>query len=152
MVAFRAKVDGTWQAKFQRRLRYLVTRLRPNLPFSLVLPFPPLSSTSPIFPTLSPIFSLFTLFSLPFFFFLFFPHFSSTFPSPSPTFSFFPAFLAKVTRLHVTPLSAMCSTRHRILRRTRHVVKEDFCLILGIFRNIQKKGSKLREKHTKRRF
>ena len=45
MVAFRAKVDGTWQAKFPRRLRHRVTGLRPsglpNLPFSLVLSFPP---------------------------------------------------------------------------------------------------------------
>ena len=53
MVAFRAKVDGTWQAKFQRRLRHRVTGLRPsglpNLPFSLVLSFPPFSSASPPF-------------------------------------------------------------------------------------------------------
>ena len=143
MVAFRAKVDGTWQAKFQRRLRYPATSLRPsglpNLPFSLVLPFPPLSSTFPIFPILSPIFSLFTLF-FPSLFFLFFPKFPSTFPSPSPTFRFFQRFLAKATRLHVTPLSAMCPTRHRILRRTRHVVKEDFRLFRCIFRHIQKKG------------
>ena len=53
MVAFRAKVDGTWQAKFQRLLRHRVTGLRPsglpNLPFSLVLSFPPFSSASPPF-------------------------------------------------------------------------------------------------------
>ena len=73
MVAFRAKVDGTWEAKFQRRLRYRVAGLRPsglpNLPFSLSLPFPPSSSNSFPFPN----FSSFHPFpsSLPFFFTLF---------------------------------------------------------------------------------
>ena len=123
MVAFRAKVDGKWQALFQWCLRYRVAGLRPsgfpNLPFSLFSPFhlaPPLLS---LFPILSP-FSLFPSF------FFFFPQFSSNFPSPSPTFRFSSRFWVKATRLHVTPLSTMCSTRHRILRRTRHVVKEDF--------------------------
>ena len=78
MVAFRAKVDGTWQAKFQRRLRYRVAGLRPsglpNLPFSLSLPFPPSSSNSFPFPNVFSNFSSFHPFpsSLPFFFPLFF--------------------------------------------------------------------------------
>ena len=72
MVAVRAKVDGKWQAKFQRRLRYRVTGLRPsglpNLPFSVFLSFPPFSSASLLFPILSPIFPLFTRSPPPFFF------------------------------------------------------------------------------------
>ena len=79
MVAFRAKVDGTWQAKFQRRLRYRVAGLRPsglpNLPFSLSLPFPPSSSNSFPFPNVFSNFFLFSPFSLlPSFFFPFFFH------------------------------------------------------------------------------
>ena len=90
----------------------------------------------PFFPFFLQFLSLFTLFTFPFSFFLFFPQFSSTFPSPSRTLRFFPA-LTKPTRLHETPLSAMCPTRHRILRRTRHVVKEDFAwfsAFLGTFK------------------
>ena len=49
MVAFRAKVDGTWQAKFPRRVTGLRPSGLPNLPFSLVLSFPPFSSASPPF-------------------------------------------------------------------------------------------------------
>ena len=116
MVAFRAKVDGTWQAKFPRRLRHRVTGLRPsglpNLPFSLVLSFPPFSSASPPFSLFSPTFTLFSLSLFPSLFFHFFPQFSSNFPSPPLTSSFFQRFLVKATRLHVTPLSAMCPTRH----------------------------------------
>ena len=80
MVAFRAKVDGTWQAKFQRRLRYRVAGLRPsglpNLPFTLALPFPPSSSNSFPFPNVFSNFSSFHTFpySLPFFFFPLFFH------------------------------------------------------------------------------
>ena len=126
MVAFRAQLDGTWQTKFQRSLRYRVTGLRPsgfpNLLFSLFLP--PFSSLSPFFPFF--FFPLFSHFYLSFFLKKFFPlifqHVSFTF-SHLPL---FPVFLAKATCLHVTPLSAMCPTRHRIMRRTRHVVKEDF--------------------------
>ena len=62
MVAFCAKVDGTWQALSQRRLRCRVTGLRPNLSFSLFLP--PFSSLSPFFS-----------------FFLLFYHSFHTFPS-----------------------------------------------------------------------
>ena len=40
------------------------------------------------------------------------PSFFSNFPSPSPLFCFFQRFLVKATRLHVTSLSAMCTTRH----------------------------------------
>ena len=117
MAAFRVKVDGKWQAKFQRRLRYRVTGLRssglPDLPFSLVLSFPPLSSTFLNFPIFSPIFSLFTLFSLPFsLFFLFYPQFSSIFPSPPLIFSFFQRFLVKATRLSVTSWPTLCPARH----------------------------------------
>ena len=77
MVAFRAKVDGTWQAKFQRRLRYRVAGLRPsglpNLPFSLSQSFPPSSSNSFPFPNVFSNFLHFSPFSLlPSFFFSFF--------------------------------------------------------------------------------
>ena len=116
MVAFRTNVDGTWQAKFSRRLRHRVTGLRPsglpNLPFSLVLSFPPSSSLHLPFLFFSQMFSLFSLFPHPFSFFIFFPQFSSNFPSPPLTSRFFQRFLVKATRLHVTPLSAMCPTRH----------------------------------------
>ena len=120
MVAFRAKVDGKWQANFQRRLRYRLTGLRPsglpNLPFSLVLSPPPLSSTSLPVSHSFPNFSSFHPFPSSLIFFpFFFPHFPSTFPSPPsppPIFSFFQRFLVKATRLHVTPLSAMCFVRH----------------------------------------
>ena len=100
MVAFRAKVDGTWQAKFQRRLRHRVTGLRPsglpNLPFSLVLSFPPLSSNSLSFLFFSPIFLLFTPFPPPFpslvpFFPTIFQHFSFV----SSHFPLFPAFFGQ---------------------------------------------------------
>ena len=117
MVAFRAKVDGTWQAKFQRRLRHRVTGLRlsglPNLPFSLVLSFPPFSSNSLSFLFFSPIFLLFTLFPSSLLFFSpFFPQFSSNFPSAPPIFHFFQYFLAKATCLSVTPSPTLCTTRH----------------------------------------
>ena len=144
MVAFRAKVDGDMAGKIPTTFA-----ISCNRPTALWASQPSLLSCSLFstflfrfshFPILSPIFTLFTLFALPFFFFSFFPQFSTKFPSPSPTFRFFQLFLAKATRLHVTPLSAMCPTRHRILRRTLHVVKEDFCMFLGIFRHIQKKG------------
>ena len=118
MVAFLAKVDGTWQAKFQRRLRHRVTGLRPsglpNLPFSLLLSFPPLSSNS-----LS-----FLFFFLQFFFFSplsllpslllspFFPQFSSIFPSSPLTSRFFQHFLVKPTCLSVTSLPTLCPVRH----------------------------------------
>ena len=143
MVAFRAKVDGTWQAKFQRRLRYRVTGLRPsgfpNLPFSLFLPFLPFSSASlSFFPIFAPFFPSFHTFHSSLFFFFFFRNFR-TFPSPSLILCDFPRFLVKATRLHVSPLPAMCPTRHRIMRPTRHVVKEDFCLFLCILGTFKKR-------------
>ena len=96
MVAFRAKVDGTWQAKFQRRLRHRVTGLRPsglpNLPFSLVLSFPPFSSASPPFSLFfSNVFSFHPFPSSLLFFFTFFPKFSSKFFFTSSHFQLFPA-------------------------------------------------------------
>ena len=119
MVASRAKVDGKWQASFQECLRYREAGLRPsgfpNLPFHLS---PPLLSP---FSILSPLVPLFTPFPSSLLSFLLF---STIFQQFSFTFLHFPLFLpflVKETRLH-----AMCSTRHRILRRTRHVVKEDF--------------------------
>ena len=143
MVAFFAKVDGTWQAKFQRRLRHRVTGLRPsglpNLPFSLVLSFPPFSSASPPFSLFLQCFLFSPFFPLPFSFFTFFPQFSSNFPSPPLTSRFFQRFLVKATRLHVTPLSAMCTTRHGILKRTRHVVEEDVCIFLSILKHLPNK-------------
>ena len=147
MVAFRAKVDGTWQAKFQRRLRYRVAGLRPsglpNLPFSLSLPFPPSSSNSFPFPNVFSNFPLFTLFPPPFLFFFpfFFPQFTSNFPSLPSISRFFPAFFGQSDASPCDPLSAMCTTRHGILKRTRHVLKEDFCIFFGIFGHIQKRGS-----------
>ena len=74
-----------------------------SLPSTFVLHFP---SCFPVFPQ----FFLFSPFSLlPFFLFF---QFSSNFSSPPPIFSFFQRFLVKATRLHVTPLSAMCFVRH----------------------------------------
>ena len=118
MVAFRAKVDGTWQAKFQRRLRHRVTGLRPsglpNLPFSLVSLPPPLSSNSLSFLFFSPIFLLFTPFPPPFpslvpFFPTIFQHFSFI----SSHFPLFPVFsLVKPTCLSVTSLPTLCPLRH----------------------------------------
>ena len=94
-----------------------VTGLRlsglPNLPFSLVLSFPPLSSNSLSF-----------LFFLQFFFFSplsllpslllspFFPQFSSIFPSSPLTSRFFQHFLVKPTCLSVTSLPTLCPARH----------------------------------------
>ena len=114
MVTFLAKVDGTWQAKFQRRLRHRVTGLRPsglpNLPFSLVLSFPPFSSASPPFSLFLQCFLFSPFFPLPFSFFTFFPQFSSNFPSPPLTSRFFQRFLVDASPCD--PLSAMCPTRH----------------------------------------
>ena len=80
MVAFRAKVDGTWQAKFQRRLRYRVAGLRPsglpNLPFSRFFSFFRSSHYFSLFPS--------------FFFVFFFHKFSSNFPSPAFSSVFWP--------------------------------------------------------------
>ena len=117
MVAFRAKVDGTWHAKFQRRLRHRVTGLQPsglpNLPFSLVFSFPPLSSNSLSFLFFSPIFLLFTLSLLPSLLLSpFFPQFSSIFPSSLLTSRFFQHFLVKPTCLSVTSLPTLCPARH----------------------------------------
>ena len=92
MVAFRAKVDGTWQPKFQRRLRYRATGLRPsglpNLPFSLVVTF----------------FSFVLHFSPCFPFFLFFSIFSPFSFLPSLFVLFFHMF--PIIVLHVLPFSA----------------------------------------------
>ena len=126
MVAFHAKVDGKCQALFQRCLRYRVDF--PAFP-SLFLSFPPFSSASLL---LSHYLSFSLFLSLFFLFSKIVQQFSFTFS----TFHFSSRFLVKATGLHVTPLSAMCPTRHRILRRTRHVVKEDFACFsafLGTF-------------------
>ena len=102
MVAFRAKVDGTWQAKFQRRLRHRATGLRPsglpNLPFSLVLSFPPFSSASPPF----------SLFFFNVFSFLPFSLFPSFF---SPFFHSFPVIFLHLLSLPVFS-SVFWSKRH----------------------------------------
>ena len=69
-----------------------------------------------LFSSLSPFshFSLCSHFSLlpSFFFSPFFPQFSSNFHSPPLILRVFHRFLVKATRLHVTPLSAMCFVRH----------------------------------------
>ena len=117
MVAFRAKVDGTWQAQFQRRLRYRVAGLRPsglpNLPFSLSLPFPPSSSNSFLFPNVFSNFSSFHPFpsSLPFFFFI--SQFTSNFPSLPSISRFFPRFLVNTfLKQRLEQNSTMMSTSH----------------------------------------
>ena len=143
MVAFRAMVDGQWQAKLQRRLRYRVTGLRPsglpNLPFSLVLPFPPLSSTFLPFLFLFYNFLSFHPFpsSLPFSCSLFptiFQQFSFTFSH----FLLFPGFLAKATRLSVTSLPTLCSARH-LTQANATCCESAFLHIFGILRHFQKK-------------
>ena len=127
MVAFRAKVDGKWQANFQRRLRYRLTGLRPsglpNLPFSLVLSPPPLSSTSLPVSHSFPNFSSFHLFpsSLPFF--PFFPQFTSNFSSLPSSSRFFQRFLVKATRLHVT-LCQQCAPRGTGYRSERDMLRK----------------------------
>ena len=95
MVAFRAKVDRTWQPKFQRRLRCRATSLRPsglpNLPFSLVLTFSSfVLHFTPCFPFFLLFFHLVTLFPSPFSF-SFFPHFPIFFFTFS-HFQLFPTF------------------------------------------------------------
>ena len=136
MVAFRAKVDGTWQAKFQRRLRYRVAGLRPsglpNLPFSLSLPFPPSSSNSFPFPNVFFNFSSFHPFpsSLPFFS-PFFPQFTSNFPSLP--FTLFPAFSGQSD---ASPCDPFVSNVHHEARDTEAnatCCESAFCIILGIF-------------------
>ena len=85
----------------------------PNLPFSLVLSFPPLSSNSLSFLFFSPIFLLFTPFPHPFPSLVpFFPQFSSIFPSSPLTSRFFQCFLVKPTCLSVTSLPTLCPARH----------------------------------------
>ena len=119
MVAFRTKVDGKWQAKFQRRLRYRATGLRPsglpNLPFSVF-------------------FSL-----LPSFFLKHFSTFSNNFPSLPLIFRLFQRFLVQATRLQVTTLSAMCH-KAQDTETNATCCGRGFCLFLRILRHIQKKG------------
>ena len=137
MVAFRAKVDGTWLAKFQRRLRYRVTSAQPFLLSFL----PPFSSTY-----------------LPFsHFFSFFPsfHYFSLVPSFFPFFHIFRAIF-----LHLLLLPAfssvffgqgdvsLCNTLANFVHHeappthmTWHFLKVHFCLFLGFFRHVQQKGS-----------
>ena len=135
MVAFRAKVGRTWQPKFQRRLRNRAASLPPsglpNLPFSLVLPFPPLSSNSlPFSLFFSPIFLLFTPLPLPFpLFFPFFPTFSSTFPSLSPIFCLFPDFFGQSDASLCNFLANFMPREAPHTSKTRHVVKVHFCII-----------------------
>ena len=94
-----------------------------------------------IFPFRSPIFPLF---SLPFSFSLF-PQLSSNFPAvvlhflTLSAFSFVFFFFGQSDASPRNPLSAMCSTRHRILRRTRHVVKEDFACFSAFLGTFKKK-------------
>ena len=100
MVAFRAKVDGTWQANFQRRLRYRVAGLRPSASQPSLLSFSPLSTFLlqffPFSHFFSFFFSSFHPFSLlPSFFFSFFPQFTSNFPSLPSISRFFPRFWSK---------------------------------------------------------
>ena len=78
----------------------------PTFPSLFFYPFLP-----PFFPLFLLFSTLFTLFPLPVSFFTFF-QFSRNVPSPPLFFCVFPRFLVKATRLHVTPLPAMCPTRH----------------------------------------
>ena len=134
-----SKVDGKWQAKFQRHLRYRAAG-RPTalwasqLPHSLFFcPFllhPPLPSLFRIF---SPILTLFTLFSSSVLLFHFFPQFSSIFPSPPLIVCFFPAFFCDP---FVTNVPHEAPPTHR----TRHVVKEDFACCSAFSGTFKKKG------------
>ena len=126
----------------------------PNLPFSPVLPSAPFSSLSlpfltffSFFFTLFPLFYPFSLF--PCLSFSLFPQFSNNFPSPSPIFLFSIVFLPKKTFFPVPfpPFSgqsdaSLCNflasfvpyeapPTHRILRRTRHVVKVNLACFLA---------------------
>ena len=140
MVAFRAKVDGKWQALFHRCLRYRVAGLRPsgfsNLPFSLFLSFPPFSSASLPFSHSFSNFPSFHSFSLfPSFLLPFFPQCSSNVPAIFlhllPLSAFSPVFFGLVSNVHHeaqdTETNAACCER-------------GFCMFLCIFGHIQKKG------------
>ena len=156
MVAFRAKVDGKWQANFQRRLRCRVTGLRPsglpNLPFSLVLSPPPFVLH---FPSCFPFFLQFFLFSpfslLPPFFAFFstlFQHFSFT----SSNFQLFPAFFGQSDRLHVTPVSAMCPTRHLPHTGRDTLWKMMFAYFSAFLGTFKKTGSYLVKRQKRKVF
>ena len=140
-VAVRAKVDGKWQAKFQRHLRYRATGFRPsglpNLPFSLFLSFPPLSSTSLSFSIFSPFFPLFTLFPPPFFF-SFFLHFSNNFPSPSHV-PLFPAFSGQSDASPCDHCVSNVPHKAQDTETNATCCGRGFCIFLGIFRHIQKR-------------
>ena len=97
------------------------------------------------FPSLFSFFLQIFLFSpfsfFPSLFLFFFPQFSSNFPSPPPTSRFFRRFLAKATRLHVTPLLAMCPTRHLHTQGRGALCKRIFACFSAFLGHIQKKGS-----------
>ena len=94
MVAFRVKVDGTWQPKFQRRLAVSCNR-----PTALWASQPSFLSCSHLFLFCPPLLSLFPIFLLVFHLFhsfpfslLFFLPFFHIFPKFFFTFSHFPLF------------------------------------------------------------
>ena len=138
MVAFRAKVDGTWQAKFPTTFATSCNR-----PSALWASQPSLLSCS-LFSTFllrfTSLFSFFLhcfLFS-PFSLFpsLFFTFFSTIFQYFSFTSSHFPLFLAFFGQSETSSCDPFVSNvPHEAphTHRTRHVVKEDFCIFLGIF-------------------
>ena len=140
----------------QRRLRYRVAGLRPSASQPSLLSFSHLSTFLLQFFPLSHFFSFFFLFS-PFFhppFLFFFPFFHSL-----PVifhhflqFHAFSSFFGQSDASPCDPLSAMCTTRHGILKRTRHVLKEDFCIFLGIFGTFKKTVSYLAKRQKRKVF
>ena len=136
MVAFCAKLDGTWQALSQCRLRYRVTVLRPNLPFSLFLPFPPFSFHSPFFPFFSFFHSYHTFPST----LLFFHLFSSFSKNPSPPLIFcgFQRFFGQSDASPCDPLARNVPREGPSHTQEAACCEGGFCLFLGIFRYIKK--------------
>ena len=144
MVAFRAKVDGKWQALSQRCLRYRVAGLWPsgfpNLPFSLFLSFPPFSSASlPFSHAFSnfPSFHFFSIFPSPFF-----PLFSTICQHFSFTFSHFPLFLPFFGQSDASPCNPLVSNVPHEAQNTETnaaCCERGFCMFLGIIVHIQKR-------------
>ena len=145
MVDCPAKVNGKWQAKFQRRSRYRVTSPRPsglpNLPFPLFHLSPPLLSCFPS-PFLCP---------SPFFF-SFFPHFFQQF---SFTFTNCPAFssvFGSKRRVSVRLLCQQCAPRGTSDTQDATCCGRGFLHISRHFRHVLKKRVLIGETLKKKGF
>ena len=99
---------------------------------------PPFSSASPPFSLFfSNVFSFLPFSLFPSLFFTFFPQFSSNFPSPPLTSRFFQRFFGQSDTSPCDPFVSNVPHEAPPTHRTRHVVKEDFCIFFGIFGHLQ---------------